>query len=192
MSNEKINPLNTTNNSLSPKLRWLNNSKRKKEFKVSCLKQDKLSFTLRNVVNLFIVYVLDTWSQDLNTDFILKDCLFGAFELTKNADPDKYSYSRHGIWFHSFSPISLPNFHGAKNAIIFGVGNSSSVYIDKKIKHTLVVGKDPTQGLDDTIITAEVENSIKFWRSKKQFCLSLHYKRSNSFLFVHATKICQF
>ena len=162
MSNEKINPLNTTNNSLSPKLRWLNNSKRKKEFKVSCLKQDKLSFTLRNVVNLFIIYVLDTWSQDLNADFILKDCLFGAFELNENAETDIYSYSRHGIGFHSFSPISLPNFDWAKNAVIFGVGNSSSVYIDKRIIHTLVIGKDPTQGLDDTITTAEVENSINF------------------------------
>ena len=42
------------------------------------------------MVNLFIAYELDTWSWDLDTDFSLKDCLFGAVKLTKNADTDKY------------------------------------------------------------------------------------------------------
>ena len=32
-----------------------------------------------------------------NTDFTLKDCLFGTVKITKNADPDKYSYSGYGI-----------------------------------------------------------------------------------------------
>ena len=39
-------------------------------------KQDKTPFTPNNVVNLFIVYVPDRWSQDLNTKFTPKDCLF--------------------------------------------------------------------------------------------------------------------
>ena len=43
------------------------------------------------------------WSGDLNTNFILKDHLFGAVKLTKNADPDKYSYSRYGIGLDSRS-----------------------------------------------------------------------------------------
>ena len=42
------------------------------------------------MVNLFIVYELDTWSRDLNTTFALSDCFFGAVKLTKNADRDKY------------------------------------------------------------------------------------------------------
>ena len=50
-----------------------------------------------NVVNLVIVYELDTWSQDLNAKFTLKDCLSGNVELTKNADHDKHSYSECGI-----------------------------------------------------------------------------------------------
>ena len=62
------------------------------EFKRSCLKTDKVNFTPSNVVNLFIVFELDKWSQDLNVDFTLKDCLF-AVKSTKNADPDKYSNS---------------------------------------------------------------------------------------------------
>ena len=31
--------------------------------------------------------------------YTLKDCFFGAVKLTKNADPDKYSYSGYGIGF---------------------------------------------------------------------------------------------
>ena len=37
-----------------------------------------------------IVYKLDTRSRDLNSDFTLKDYLFGGVKLAKNSDPDKY------------------------------------------------------------------------------------------------------
>ena len=65
LSNEKINIL---------LLRWMNNSRIRVEFKGSCSKQDKTNFTRRNVVNLFIVYEIDTWSRDLNANLTLKDC----------------------------------------------------------------------------------------------------------------------
>ena len=35
-------------------------------------------------------------------------------------------------------------------------------------------------------------HSINFAATKKRFCLSLHYKGANSYLFVHGTKIIQF
>ena len=73
--------------------------------------QQIITFTTRNVVNLFIVCEVDTWSQDLNADFTLKDYLFGAVKSTKNADPDKYPYSGYGIWFDSCSLFSLSNFN---------------------------------------------------------------------------------
>ena len=56
ISNEKIKPPITANH------RWMNDSRIRGEFQGSYLKQDKLTFTPRNVVNLFIVYKLDTWS----------------------------------------------------------------------------------------------------------------------------------
>ena len=87
LSNEIFTPPYTANKSLFPKLIW---NESRIRFKGSCLKQeDKTPFTPKNVVNIFIVYELNTWSRDLNTDFTLKDCLFGAVKLTKNADPDK-------------------------------------------------------------------------------------------------------
>ena len=56
-------------------------------------------------------YELDAWSQDLNTAFTLKDCLFGAVKLTKNNNPDKYNnpYSGFGIGFDSCSLFSILN-----------------------------------------------------------------------------------
>ena len=81
----------------------MNNSRIKLEFKESCLKQDKASFTPKHVVNLYIVYELNIWSQDLNAEFTLKDCLFGAVKLTKNSNRNKNSYSGYGIGFHSRS-----------------------------------------------------------------------------------------
>ena len=61
------------------------------------LMQDIVTFTPWNVVNSFIVYELDRWTKDLNVEFTLKDCLFGAAKLLLNTDPGKYSYSRYGI-----------------------------------------------------------------------------------------------
>ena len=59
-------------------------------------------------MNLFIVYELDTGSQDLNSDLILKDCLFWGVKLARNADPDKCFYSAYGIGFYFCSEFSLP------------------------------------------------------------------------------------
>ena len=56
-----------------------------------------MSLLHKNVINLYIIYKLDTWSRNSNTDFTLDNCLFGAVKLTKNADPDKYGYSGYGI-----------------------------------------------------------------------------------------------
>ena len=138
-------------------MKWLHNSKIRLEFKENCLKQDKVTFTPSNVIRLFIVYELDTWSRDLNADFALKDCSFGAIKLNKKADPDKYSYSGYYIGLGYCSLFSLPNFDWGKNTIIFGVDNSLSVHIDNKKKYILVLGDGQTQGLDDTTITGDAK-----------------------------------
>ena len=42
-------------------------------------------------------------------------------------------------------------------------------------KDSLVLGKGPIQGLDDTTITVEVKYPISFARAEGRFELSLHY-----------------
>ena len=78
-----------------------------------------------------------------------------------------------------------------KNIIIFGV-NSFSLYAHSGKKDILIVGKEPTDGLDDTRITGEAKSCITFREIRNEFCLTLHYNRSNSFLFLNKVIIYQF
>ena len=66
------------------------------------------------------------------------------------------------------------------------------MHIDNKNKDILIFGEGSTQGLDGTTLTAEAKYPINFKQSGKRFLLSLHYNKSNSFLFANATKIYQF
>ena len=92
-------------------------------------------------------------SNSNDNDPTLKNCLFGAVTWTKNADIDKYKYSDYGIGFDRRSSISFPSGGFGQNVLIFGVDMSSSVHIDDKKKHILVLGKGPTQGLEYTLTT---------------------------------------
>ena len=68
---------------------------------------------------------------------------------------------------------------------------SSSANINNKGKDILITGEGPTQGLDDTALTAEAIYPINFTQPSKRFVLSLHYNGSNS-LFVNVAKIYPF
>ena len=76
----------------------------------SCLKQDKVIFTPNTAIDLFTVYELDIWSQELNAAFTIKDCSFVAVKLTKNTDPNICSYSECDVGFDSGSQFLVPNF----------------------------------------------------------------------------------
>ena len=55
-------------------------------------------------------------------------------------------------------------------------------------KYILILGKGPTQGLEQTL-NAEKMYSINFTENNNKFCLSLHYNGANSYLSVHGTEI---
>ena len=69
---------------------------------------------------------------------------------------------------------------------------SFSVHANNKKKNILILGEGITQGLDDTMSTAEKKYSINFTVSKKKFCLSLHYNGANSHSFVNGKEIIKF
>ena len=50
------------------------------------------------IVNIYIVYEIAVSSSNSN-DPTLRNCLFGAVRLTKNADIDKYRYFGYGTGF---------------------------------------------------------------------------------------------
>ena len=85
--------------------------------------------------------------------------MFGGVKLTKNADPDKYSYSGYSIGFDTQIRYSLPGASVGKKFIIFVADLSSSVNINNKGKGILIHGI--TQGLNHTLV-AETQYSINF------------------------------
>ena len=97
------------------------------------MQQPKISYTHEKVANIYIVYELGA-SSPRRDDPTLKNCLFGAVILTKNADIDKYQYSGYGTGFDRKSSVSFPNDGFSQNVIIFGVDMSSSVHVDNQKK----------------------------------------------------------
>ena len=97
LSAESIKPSTTSDNSLTPELNYYG-PKTTAKFTGSCLKQSKTSYTHGTIVNIYIVHELGA-STSHNDDPTLKNCLFGAVNLTKNADIDKNGYSGYGTGF---------------------------------------------------------------------------------------------
>ena len=132
LSNESIKRPTTTNNSLTPELNYYG-TRTKIKFTKSCLKQPSHIFTHKKIVNIYIVYELAA-SSSHNSDPTIKNCLFGAVTLTKNADIEKYKYSGYGIGFDRRSSFSFPSGGFGQNVLIFGADMSTSIHIDNKKK----------------------------------------------------------
>ena len=78
--------------------------------------------------------------------------------MIKNDDFDQYKYSGYGIGYDIHRSFSLPN--GSRfdeNVITFDGDMSSWVHID-----ILILGKNQTDGLDYTKLTAKKEYCINF------------------------------
>ena len=157
----------------------------------SCLKQNKLAYTHKTIVNIYIVYENGA-SSSFNNDPTIKNSLLGEVRLTKNADIDMYQHSSYGTGFEKKWSFLFPGSGFDQNVIIFGADMSSSVHVDDKGKDIFILGFGPTQGLVEHSLTAEKMYSINFTVTKKKFCLSLHYNGANSYLFVNGTEIVKF
>ena len=150
LSDETIEPPSTSN--ISPMFDFYDGSNLRINFIGPYLKQsNRLTYTKK--INIYIVYELKASSSNDN-DPTLKNCLFGAVTLTKNADIEKDGYSGFGTGFGRTSSFSFPGGGFGQNILIFGEDMSSSPHIDNKKKDILVFGKGPTQGLEHTL-TAE-------------------------------------
>ena len=134
LSAKSIKPPATSDNSLTPALNYYDTKTRVK-FTGSCLKQPKFTYTHKTIVNIYIVYELGASTSNDN-DPTLKNCLFGAVTLTKNAGIDKYKYSGYGIRFDRRSIFSLPIGGFGQNVLIFVVDMSFSSHVDNKKKKT--------------------------------------------------------
>ena len=147
MFDEKISSIKTSNHSITPNLDWYG-TKTRVEFNGSCLKKGEVTFNHGKIVNIYIVYELSMFH--VGRFFMLVNCLFGAVSLTENADIDKY-----GIGFDKGGSFLFPVGGFGSYVMIFGVDMSSSVHVDNDGKDLLILGKCPTQGLGEHLLTAE-------------------------------------
>ena len=184
LSDEIIRLRVTSDNSLVPALSYIGTKARVK-FDGGCLKQDKITFTHEKVV--YNIYKINLWNYVDSRDPTVGNFLFGAAKLVKMLiliNTCILDMVLDLMW------IGTGGF--GKNVIIFEVDVSSSVHVDDKKKDILILGEGPTQGLDDTTRTVEKKYSINSTVTRKKFCLSLHYNRANSYLFVNGTEIIKF
>ena len=119
-----------------PALNYVNTRLRVK-FDGSCLRQEKLTFTPKNVPNIYIFYKINLWLNIQDADFVLE-----LLNWVKNADPVKWKYSGYGIGFDDFS-LSDGGVFG-KNVIKFGANIGSLVHVNNKKEDISILGKCPT------------------------------------------------
>ena len=75
-----------------------------------------------NIVNIYIVYLIDPISNSRNTDYAVQNPLFGDVKITKNAtDTSKHKYEGYGICFDEGGMCSMGNINNGRNVLIFGV-----------------------------------------------------------------------
>ena len=79
--------------------------------------------------NVYIVYHSSTWPKIPPKNFTLKNCLFGATNIVKYGDKDKWVYRGYGIAFDGGDWWRFGNSTN-KNIITFGVDSSSSSHAD--------------------------------------------------------------
>ena len=161
------------------------------KFSGSYLKHNKFTYSHGTIVNIYIAYEISK-NYNISSYPTSENCLFGAVNLTKNADVDQHKYSRYGIGFDRHGQFGFGSRGFGRNAIIFGVDLSSSVHANNKKDNILVLGKDFIQGINGTTIYAEKMYLINFTENNKKFVLSLHYNGDNSYVFVNGTEIHKF
>ena len=152
-----------------------------------------------NAINIYCVYELDPIDFSRNNEYTIQNALFGAIEITKNANTSKYKYKGYGICFDESESFSHVRKEGncnhttlARNVIIFGADMSFSKHANNKANNIYVMGRDYIQKINDTTIYAEKMFYRNFTDPGKQFILSLHYNGDHSYLFVNGREELKF
>ena len=83
-------------------------------------------------IHKYIKIIANTRCISHNNDPTIKNCLFSAITLIKNADIEKYGYSGYRIGSDRRSSFSFPGGGFGQNVLIFGVDMSSSTHLDNK------------------------------------------------------------
>ena len=131
------------------------------------------------VVNIYIVYKLDTIVSSRDTTFTIQNALFGAMQIIKNADNSKNNYKGYGICFdersefgHTITEGGFTHTTDARNVLIFGADMSFCVHATNRANNIYVIGTGLTQGIHDTTLYAEKN----FYRNFTDFGKKIYAK----------------
>ena len=145
----------------------------------------RVTYNHGSKVSIFIVHKLN--SHTVNTDFALRDCLFGAARIAKDKDVQNYKYSGYRIGFDSTGTYNHSD-GDALNTIIFVSDLSKSIHSNNRTENILVLGSGLAQKLNGKRIYAEQETPTNITKVNKKYCLSLHYDGAISRLFVNGVR----
>ena len=146
-----------------------------------------------NIINIYVVYLIDPISNTRNTVYTVQNALFGGVKITKNAaDTSKHKYERYRICFDEGGTFSIGNINNGRNVLIFGVHENSVTHSNNKANNIYIIGDGFVQGINDTTLYAEKIYSQNFTAVHKRFLLSLHYNGDNSYLFVNGKQELKF
>ena len=146
-----------------------------------------------NIVNIYIVYLIDPISNFRDTEYTVQNTLFGGAKITKNAtDTSKHKYEGYEKRFDEGGTFIKGGINNGRNALIFEVHENSLVHAINKANNIYVMGDLFVQGINDTTLYAEKLYSQNFTAGNKKFVLSLHYNIDNSYLFVNGKRELKF
>ena len=84
-----------------------------------------------NLINISCVYEIRHIASNRDTTFTIQNALFGAMQITKNADTSKYDYKGYGICFdersqfgHTITEGGRAHTTNGRNVLIFGADMS--------------------------------------------------------------------
>ena len=67
-----------------------------------------------NVTNIYCVYQIEPISSSRDDTFTVQNALFGAMQITENADTSKYKYKGYGIYFDEGGLFSIRNINNGR------------------------------------------------------------------------------
>ena len=141
-----------------------------------------------NVINIYCVYEIQPISSSRDISFTIKNALFVAMQITKDAtDNSKNNYKGYGICFEERSQFGRTitedgrtHTTNGRNVLIFGVDMSFSVHATNRANNIYVMGDGLTQGIHDTTLYVEKNYWRNFTDPGKKFIISLHYNGDNN------------
>ena len=97
-----------------------------------------------------------------------------------------------GEFRHTVRQGNFDRTASAKNVIIFGVDMSSSIHATNRANSIYIMGKNVSQGINDTTVYAEKLFHNNFTELGLKFVLRLHYNGDNSYLFANGREELKF